>query len=385
MTFRLLLVLALTLTIAFTLFPNIAQESLSIEALGWHFETQQGTFVILVLIVLLIAWLVQRFTEVLAASPGKAWQTLRTGGKQRREQHLQAAFKSYVDMDIEHHQRAFKKARVLLPVWAQPLWERLSLRPSQQDEPNLQHAPLDVAWTARLVSDPEWKEQVKSEQRKEHLKAWLQVHPHALLAEIRLLDIYLEEGEWQEAWGILQGLKNQALRSQAWILDKKVLVLLALHKKAGEGSQTYLQQAEKISPHHVQVVLARGQALIQANKVKDAEKLWLNHLKKHDDLSVAQAAWEIMKDDGLAAFRRMEKMKGSDALLWLHASLAHVGKLDGLAEETLKPLLKHHPCPLFWQTWAQWLAQKGEHQQAFDAYEQAIAIQNQCTDDKGWK
>jgi len=373
MKFKLLLLLALALTIAFTLFPSIAQESLSIEAFGWHLETKQGAFVILILISLFIAWFAQRLTTALAAGPGKIWQTLRTGGQKRREQHLQTAFNAYVDMDMANNKRAFKKARVLLPTWAQPLLDCLSLPPHQQAEANLQHEPLHVALAARIASEPEWRDKVEGKQRKAHLKAWLQVHPNAPLAEIRLLDVYLKEESWQDAWDILKNLKNQALRSQAWVIEQKVVVLLALHEQAGEGAQTYLQQAEKVSPHHTQVILARGQAHIQANKAKDAEKLWLNHLKKHDDLAVAQAAWEIMKDDGLAAFRRMEKMKGSDALLWLHASLAHAGKLEGLAEETLKRLLENHPCRLFWQTWAQWSAQKGEHQQAFEAYEQALS------------
>jgi len=375
MKLKLFLLLALSLTIAFTLFPNIAQESLSIEAFGWHLETQQGAFVILLLLTLFAIWAIQRLTNALAAGPGKIWQTLRTGGQQRREQHLQIACKSYVDMDVGKHKRAFKKARLLLPTWAQPLLDSLSLSPQQQGKVNLQHPALEVAWVARLVSDPEWQHQIDVKQRKEHLKAWLQVHPKAPLAEVRLLDIYLEEQHWEHAWNLLKDMKSHELRSQTWIVEQKVRVLLGLHKESNGDSQSYLQQAEKISPQHAAVILARGQWHIAANNLPAAEKLWLNYLKKHDDLSIAQAAWDIMKQDGLHAFRRMEKMKGSHALLWLHASLAHAGKLDGLAEETLQSLLETHPCPLFWQTWAQWLAQKGEHQQAFEAYENAISTQ----------
>lgn len=376
MKLKLLFLLALILTIAFTLFPQIAQETLSIEAFGWQLETKQGVFVVFMLVVFFLIWFVQRLITALTAGPGKIWQTLRTGGQQRREQHLQTALHDYIDMHPKNGQRTFKKARKLLPNWAQPLLDSLSLLPNQQADVDLQHKPLHVAFTARIVSDPEWKANVDVSKRQAHLEAWLTVHPDAPLAQIRLLDIYLEQQSWQAALDLLHTIKNQPLRSQAWIIEKKITVLLALSQEEGNDAQACLQQAEKISAQHQGVVLARGHAHIQANNPQAAEKLWLNYLKKHDDLSIAQATLSLMQGEGLAAFRRMEKIKGTQALLWLHACLAHAGKLEGLAEETLKPLLKNHSCPLFWQTWAQWLAQKGEHQRAFEAYEQAIQLQN---------
>jgi len=376
MKLKILFLLALLLTITLTLFPSIAQESVSLEAFGWHLQTKQGAFVILILVVLFVGWFVQRLATALMAGPGKIWQTLRTGGQHRREQHLQTAFDSYVDMDTTKHKRAFKQARLLLPTWAQPLLDCLNLLPNQHGEVNLQHDPLHVAWTARLVSDPEWQEHIEGKQRKAHLEAWLKVHPEAALAHIRLLDIHLHEQNWQEALNILNQIKNQPLRSQAWIIEQKIIVLLALYHEAHDDSPAYLQQAEKLSPQHPAVILTRGEAHIKAKNPQAAEKIWLNHLKNHDHLQVAQATLNLMKEEGLTAFRRMEKIKGSHALTWLHACLAHAGKLDGLAEESLKPLLENQPCPLFWQTKAQWLAQKGEHEQAFEAYEQAIQLQN---------
>ncbi|MDQ6995356.1 MAG: hypothetical protein Q9M18_07150, partial [Mariprofundaceae bacterium] len=334
-------------------------------------------FVVIMLVLLFMGWFIQRLSNALLAGPGKIWQTLRTGGRQRREQHLQTALHDYIDMRQHNGQRTFKKARKLLPDWAQPLLDSLSLLPNQQGDVNMQHDPLHIAFTARIISDPEWKDIIDIEKRQAHLEAWLSVHPDAPLAQVRLLDIYLEEQSWQAALDLLNAMKNQALRSQAWIIEKKVMVLLALRQHAtGSEASDYLQQAEKISPHHHDVILARGHAHIQADNPQVAEKLWLNYLKKHDSLAIAQAALNLMKGEGLTAFRRIEKLKGSQALLWLHACLAHAGKLDGLAEETLKPLLETNPCPLFWQTWAEWMVEKGEHQQAHEAYEQALLLQN---------
>jgi len=111
MKLKLLFLLALILTIAFTLFPQIAQETLSIEAFGWQLETKQGVFVVFMLVVFFLIWFVQRLITALTAGPGKIWQTLRTGGQQRREQHLQTALHDYIDMHPKNGQRTFKKAR----------------------------------------------------------------------------------------------------------------------------------------------------------------------------------------------------------------------------------------------------------------------------------
>ncbi|MDQ6953040.1 MAG: heme biosynthesis HemY N-terminal domain-containing protein [Mariprofundaceae bacterium] len=376
MKLKLLLLLAFVLTIAFTLFPHVSQEIFRIEAFGWQLETKQGVFVVFMLIVFFLIWFVQRLIAAVMAGPGKIWQTLRTGGQQRREQHLQTALHDYIDMRPKNGQRTFKKAQKLVPDWAKPLLDSLSLLPNQQADADLQQEPLHVAFTARIASDPEWKDKVDVSKRQAHLEAWLKVHPDAPLAQIRLLDIYLEKKSWQEVLDMLYAIKSQPLRSQAWIIDKKIEALLALSQEEGSDALACLQQAEKISPQHQDIVLARGHAHIQTNNPQAAEKLWLNYLKKHDDLSIAQATLSLMQGEGLAAFRRMEKIKGTQALLWLHACLAHAGKLEGLAEETLKPLLENNACPLFWQTWAQWSAQKGEHQRAFEAYEQAIQLQN---------
>ena len=372
MKFKLLLFFALLLTVSMSLFPSIAQQTLSIEALGWQFETKQGAFAIVVLLLLFIGWFLQRLTQALTASPGKVWQTLRSGGQKRREQHLQDALAQYIDMRNDAGQRKFKKARALLPAWGQSLLDVISRRPNAQPAPSLQNDPLHIALAARLTTDPEWSDKIDLSTRKAHLEAWLQAHPDAPLARIRLLDLLLEEGEWQGAIELMKALGKQPLRSAHWLEQQKVRAYLALAKQDAANSVGYLRQAEGIAGSDGEVILALGQELQKAGDHRAAEKLWLSHLKKFNDIDIAVAALALMQEEGLAAFRRIEKIKGSDAMRWLHASLAHAGKLDGLAQEALSELLEKHPCRLFWQTQAQWYGEKGEWQKAMSAYEQAL-------------
>jgi len=372
MKLKLLLLLTLLLTITLALFPDVAEESMRIEALGWQFESKQGAFVILVLVLLFVVMLVQRLVLALMAGPGQLWQTLRSGGVRRREQSLQEALAQYVDMRSDAGQKKFKKARALLPEWGKSLLDVLSVAPHAQALPHAQQDALTTAFSARLATDPEWSALVDDATRKAHLDAWLHVHPDAPLAQVRLLDLYLEGKHWKPALELLSGMAKQPLRSDAWLQAQKVRTCLALAQAEPENSPSYLRQAERIAPNYPDLVIALGEQRLQAGDVKEAEKIWLNHLKKHDDLKVAEVAFKMLQSDAMAAFRRIEKVKGSDALQWLSAVLAHAAKLDGLAQESLSELLERRSDTLFWQTQAQWYAQKGEYPKSMEAYERAI-------------
>ena len=376
MKIKILLFLALALAVTLSLFPDIARHLMVIEIFGWHLETKQGTFIIMVLMLLFAIEIVQRISLAVLAGPGHIWQTLRNGSRQRREHDAQRALQAWINLELPLQPRWFKKASRVLPDWVQPLMKSLAILPHHIEQPNAQAEPLQQALEAQQISHPEWQHTVQPQRRKEHLEAWRTLYPDAVLPQIRLLDVYLEEQAWHQALALLCNLKNQPLRSQAWILEQKVHVYLALANEEPEQAATYIKQAASASPHHEAVVLAQGHALHATGTAQEVEKLWLNHLKKHHHLSIAQALLPIMQqDDALSAFRRIEKIKGSVALSWLQACLAHSAKLDGLANERLQHVLEQEPeNALFWQTQAQWYSEQGASSDAQAAYEKAIML-----------
>ena len=376
MKIKLLLFLALILAVTLSLFPDIARHIMVIEIFGWHFETKQGTFIIMVLMLLFTIEIIQRISLAIVAGPGHIWQTLRNGSRQRREHDAQTALQAWLNLELPMQTRVFKKAARILPDWAQPLMQDLATLPHKIQPLDAQASPMQQALAAQRISDPEWQHLIDPERRKNHLEAWISLYPDALLPHIRLLDVHMEAHAWHPALALLCQLKNQPLRSQAWILEQKVRVYLALAQEEPKQAAAYLKQAAAASPHHEEVVLMQGQTLHSASKPQEAEALWLKHLKKYNHRNIAQALLPIMqRDDALLAFRRIEKIKGSHALSWVQACLAHRAKLDGLANELLKKLLQQEPeTPLFWQTQAQWYSEQGASHEAQEAYERAITL-----------
>ncbi|MFQ5518932.1 MAG: heme biosynthesis HemY N-terminal domain-containing protein, partial [Mariprofundus sp.] len=92
-----LLLLALAVSIALIIFPNIADQSLRIEAFGWIFETRQGTFIVALLALLILVWLLRSITSALFAGPGAAWRSLRMGSRKRREKKLRDTIAQWLD------------------------------------------------------------------------------------------------------------------------------------------------------------------------------------------------------------------------------------------------------------------------------------------------
>jgi len=76
-----MLTLALALAGVLALFPNVADQVLKIEAFGWIFETRQGPFILLLLLLLGLIWMLRRIISAILAGPGQVWQVLRSGGR----------------------------------------------------------------------------------------------------------------------------------------------------------------------------------------------------------------------------------------------------------------------------------------------------------------
>ncbi|MDQ6954053.1 MAG: hypothetical protein Q9M20_01245 [Mariprofundaceae bacterium] len=372
MRLKFLLFIALLLTIVLTLFPDIALQILRIEAFGWQFETRQGAFIVAVLLILAALWLIQRLLSALVAGPGQLWQTLRMGSKKRREQRLREGISQWLDMRDDYGQRVFKKTRGIVPSWLSALLQRTTIPANEQDLPASDADPLLTTLAARIATSPEASPKPDLAIRKAHLEAWLHSQPNAPLALMRMADLAVEEEDWKRAAHLLEDIWKRGHRSASFVKSQLVHAWLALAAQETAGGMEYLRKAHRIMPDHSGVILALGQAQMTDGKQRTTEKLWLNHLQKNHDIAIANATFEMLKNNALAAFRKLEKQQGSASLQWLQARLAYAGKLDGLADEHLSNLLKEHPCRAFWQTQAEWMIQRQQWQEALAAYQKAL-------------
>lgn len=372
MRLKFLLLIALVLTIILTLFPDIALQTLRIEAFGWQFETRQGAFVVSLLLILAVLWFIQRLLSALIAGPGQLWQTLRMGGKKRREQRLQDGIAQWLDMRGDYGKRAFKKSRGVIPDWAAELLKISTISASDQTLAAGDDDSLVIALSARIATDPEAKSRPDIATRKAHLETWLKSQPNSPLALVRMADLAIEEQDWKHGVERLETIWKQGYRSASRAKPQMAQAWLALAKQEPKHAMEYLRKAYRMQPENSDVILALGHAHIAESNAKSAEKLWLGHLQQHDDLAIANASFELLNNDALAAFRKLEKQQGTAALQWLRARLAHAGKLDGLAEEALSSLLETQPCREFWRTQAEWLTQKEQWAEAMLAYQKAL-------------
>jgi len=372
MRLKFLLLIALVLTIILTLFPDIALQTLRIEAFGWQFETRQGAFVVSLLLIFAVLWFIQRLLSALIAGPGQLWQTLRMGGKKRREQRLQDGIAQWLDMRGDYGKRAFKKSRGVIPDWAAELLKISTISASDQTLAAGDDDSLVIALSARIATDPEAKFRPDIATRKAYLETWLKSQPNSPLALVRMADLAIEEQDWKRGVERLEAIWKQGYRSASRAKPQMAQAWLALAKQEPKHAMEYLRKAYRMQPENSDVILALGHAHIAESNAKSAEKLWLGHLQQHDDLAIANASFELLNNDALAAFRKLEKQQGTAALQWLRARLAHAGKLDGLAEEALSSLLETQPCREFWRTQAEWLTQKEQWAEAMLAYQKAL-------------
>ena len=372
MRLKFLLLTALLLTIVLSLFPEIARQILRIEAFGWQFETRQGAFVVSLLLIFALLWIFQRLLSALLAGPGQLWLTLRMGGDKRREQRLRDGIAQYLAMRGDYGSRAFKKSRGILPDWAAKLLQISIIPAAEQPLPASSDDSLAIALAARIATDPEASSKPDIATRKAHLEAWLQKQPDSPFALIRMADLAVEEEDWKHAASLLEDIWKRGYRSASLVKPQLAKAWLTLAVQEPDHAMEHLRKAYRMMPTQSAVLLALGQEHLKNNDTKAAEKLWLQHLEKNHDLPVAKAAFEYLKNDAIASFRKLEKRHGSASLQWLKARLAHASNLDGLAEEALSELLETKPCREFWETHAEWLAQKEKWPEAMQAYQKAL-------------
>lgn len=368
-----LLVLTLGIAILLALFPEAAQEELRIEAFGWILETQQGTFVLALLLLLVLLWAVRHLVGALLAGPSHVWQALRLGGKKRRETHLREGLAQLIDMRRDLGAKAFRKSSGILPDWGTALLRTLTKPAAEQVLAD--GDPLNIALAARIVTNPDARPRPDVAKRKAALEAWLRVHPGAPLAYARLIDLAEEEGDWHALVELLEQAWEKGEQSAASVKPRLARAYAALAHEEPTQALEYLRKAHRMLPHDKDIVLALGRAQLANEDDRAARQLWSAHLEQHDDADVAAALFDLLSKDPLKAYRRMDKedtRRMNAASQWLRAQLAHAADLTGLANEHMQTLIEQHASALAWRTRGDWHADKGEWQQAAHCYRQAL-------------
>jgi len=370
-----LLLLALGIAVLLSLFPEIAGQPLRIEAFGWIFETRQGAFITALLVLLAVLWLLRRIATAIFAGPGQLWNTLRLGGKKRREQRLREGVAEWIDMRGDLGSKAFGKSRGTIPEWAIILLKTMAM-PANVQVAGESDDPLNTALAARIATNPNAPSKPDNLTQKAHLEAWLSVHPDAPLAVSRLAALAENEGDWATAAKLLENSWKQGQRSASSIKPRLARIYIHLADENPESGQNHLRKAHRLAPDDLNVITALGRAYVANKDSEAAKKLWLGYLEQHDDFHIAAELLSLMNSEALQLFQKLDRKDAdkvyNDAMRWLQASLAHKAGLNGLANEIMDQLLEKNSSCVPLQSRAEWYAEAGEWAQATQCYQQAL-------------
>lgn len=371
----LLLLFALAVTVALTVFPNIADQPLRIEAFGWLFETRQGAFMIALLVLIFLLWLLQGIISALFAGPGNIWRSLVKGGGKRNEKRLREALAQWLDHRGDLGEKALKHSRGVLPGWMLEMLHTL-ITPARElsvsDEPQ---DPLVTALAARIVTSPNAHPKPDLATRKAHLQAWLQVHPDSPLALSRLADIAEEEGNWPKLVELLENVWKQGQRSAHSLKPRLARGYIALAQSEPEHAMEYLRKSFRLCPENRDVLIAFGQASAKADDTKTASRIWTEYLEQNSDYEVAALLLGLAEHDVLRIYRNFEAIDENElnnAQRWLRAQLAHEAKLNGLAFEQMQALAEQSHSSVAWHTLGDWHRAANDHEKAMVCYHQAL-------------
>jgi len=383
MRIAIMLTLALALAGVLALFPNVADQALKIEAFGWIFETRQGPFILLLLLLLGLIWMLRRIIAAILAGPGQVWQVLRSGGRKRREARLRDGLMQLIDLRNDLGTKAFRKTRGIVPGWSNALLRTFATPATEQTMPSSDEDPLLTALKARIVTDPAATPKPDLATRKTHLEAWLNVHPGAPLALQRKIDMAEEEENWAVLTHLLEDMWKKGGRSAASIRPRLTSAYMALAKTQPDHALEYLRKAHRLMPEDGNTLLALGKILIEQGDIQSCHKLWSSYLETHDNETVAIALYELLRTDALKAYRKLEKVddaKMPPARAWLRAQLAHDADLGGLAMDHMQELIKAHPGPLAWKTFGDWHAETADWTQAARCYQKALEFDSNASE-----
>ncbi len=146
-----MLMLALALAGVLALFPHVSDQPIRIEAFGWIFETQQGPFILLLLLLLGLFWMLRRILSAFFAGPGQVWQLLRSGGRSRREANLREGLSKLIDGHGDSGIKAFRKTGGFIPDWGSSLLRTLAMPVADYPMPSPEDNALITALRARVL------------------------------------------------------------------------------------------------------------------------------------------------------------------------------------------------------------------------------------------
>ncbi len=366
------LILIAAVFISLLAFPDIANQRVRIEILGWLFETRTAMFTLLLIVVFTALWLLQKTLDLSINSPKQLWTNLRSGSRKRREVRLQEALDIWIDEGEGHSQKLLKRSKGIVPSWLHDAlmiwWDKPEKHPPIHDEKD---SPQIIALKARLATEP-GQTHLSLDQRQQYLDAWLMVHPGAALALERKAALLGERGEYKEQVALLEEL-FQRKKKVAHIRAQLATALRKLAEQDADNALAFLRKANRVNPEDTQVLLALAQALEAHGDARSAQRLLLDYLAKHDDMRVAKAALPLLAKDPLKHFKKVDKpaYQQSIAGSWLRMQLAHEAGLSGIADDSLYGLLEKQENAELWQLRGDWHAEKGEWQQAAEAYQKA--------------
>jgi len=377
MRFILLLVLALAVSVALIVFPNIADQALRIEAFGWIFETRQGAFIVALLALLFVLWLLRSIVGALFAGPGVAWRSLRLGSRKRREKKLRETLAQWLDGRGNVNARSLKRCRGVLPDWAIDMLQTMLSPAADLPLPTENQDQLITALAARIATDPQADNPLDLATRKAHLESWLNAHPGAPLATSRLVDLAEEEGDLLDFINRLEADWKQGRRSAEVVKPRLVRACLKLAEQDSDQSMAFLRKAYRLLPDDANVLLAYGNGLLSNGEIKTAKRLWHGYLEQHNNDRIARALLKIQRDDPIRVYRKLER-KTVEALnpaqRWLRAELAHAAKLDGLAFEQMQALADDCGSAAAWKSLGYWHEELAEYEKAAACYRRALDI-----------
>lgn len=367
-----MLLLIAAVFVSLLVFPDIANQRVRIEILGWLFETRTAMFTLLIIFSLSALWLVQRTFTLSINSPKQLWSNLRSGNKKRRELRLQEALDTWIDEGEGHSQKLLKRSKGIVPQWLHDAlmiwWDKPENHAPIHDEKDKPHI---IALKARLATEPN-QTHLSLEQRQQYLDTWLMVHPGASLALERKAALLGERGEYAEQVALLEDLFQRKKQVQH-IRPQLATALRHLAEQDSENALAYLRKSNRINPTDVKTLMNLAQTLQTSGDTQTAYRLLLDYLAQHDDMQVAKALLPMLESDALKHFKQVDKAvyQKTTAGTWLRMQLAHKAGLSGIADDSLYGLLENHESAELWQLRGDWYAEKGQWQQAAEAYQKA--------------
>ncbi len=375
MRFWFALVLLVAIAIGLALFPSVASQMMTIEAMGWHLEMKQGLFLALLLLLLVVARLLLAIVRLLLRGPASLAAAWRNSGRRRQELRVQHALTDWANGEAVIG-NPFAEAAGAIPDW---LGEALAawVHPGQKERDD--EAPLVVALRGRRLSDPPSGERTETEVplavRREAVALWSATFPRSRLARERLLRLLEEEGDWQAVVETIDQTPRGVTIDAADA--RKAKALLQLAKREPKGRLERLRQAAKLAEDE-EVIIALAAAYRDGDDLKSARTVLLDGVERLGSLPVARALLkqEAALDNPLLPLQMLEKRcrkQANAAQRWLLVKLSQQAEAGERVHHHLR-LLKQMPegNALAWEIEAAMHMENREWESAARCYQQMV-------------